>query len=103
MSVLKEDYLTSLDLLAGWDPEWDSGAIKINRVLCMPRVNLLQLIEDNIISKASIYEVVRKLQDDRVILPVRMTSKMIEGKKVNIQAHEVLPARAAIVRASYSD
>lgn len=101
MTVLKEDYLTALDLLAGWDPEWDPSAIKINRVLCMPRANLLQLIEDNVVSKASVYELVRNLQEDKVILPVRMTSKIIEGRKVNIQAHEILPDRAAAIRAAY--
>lgn len=100
MSVLKEDYVTTLDLLAAWEPEWDPGAITINRVICMPRANLLQLIEDNIVSRASLYEVVRKLQDDKVVMPVRMTSKIIDGKKVNIQAHEVLPLRAAAVRAT---
>ena len=100
MSVLKEDYTIALDLLAAWEPEWDAGAIKINRIICMPRANLLQLIEDNITGKASLYEIVRKLQEDKVVMPVRMTSKIIDGKKVNIQAHEVLPLRAAAVRAT---
>jgi hypothetical protein len=103
MTVLREDYVTALDLLAGWDPEWDPGAIKINRVYCMPRVNLLQLLEDNIVGRASLYEIVRQLQSDSVVLPVRMTSKIIDGKKVNIQAHEVLPERATTVRATYND
>lgn len=98
MSVLKDDYLTALDLLAGWEPEWDEEAVKVNGVLCMKRPNLLQLVHDNIEAKASTHEVIRQLVKDGVLQPAKLTSRIIDGQRINLQVHEVVPSRIPAVR-----
>jgi hypothetical protein len=101
MSVLEQDYVTTLDLLAGWDPQWDPEAIKVNRVLCMKRENLIQLIQDNVEAKSTVNRIIRQLVKDQAVTPVHMTSKMIDGEKVNIQVHEILPKGVEKARKQY--
>lgn len=103
MAILEEDYITTLDLLAGWDPEWDEGAIKVNGVPCLPRSNLIQLIQDNIEARTSVYEILRRLLDDNVIQPARMTSRKNKetGEQKSFLTHEIIPQKAAAIRAQY--
>ncbi len=103
MAILEEDYITTLDLLAGWDPDWDEGAIKVNGVPCLPRSNLIQLIQDNVEAKTSVYEILRRLLEDNVIQPARMTSRRNKetGEQKSFLTHEIIPQKASAVKVRY--
>lgn len=91
MSVSSEDWFSALEILAGWDPDWDPATVVVNRVPCMPRNSLIQVLQDNISDKTSVYEIIRQLVTDGVIKPKRMTSRKDpeRGDQRSFLVHEI--------------